>query len=195
MCGRRSSRRGRWSRPASSTLEKANKLAEQARGKGKDGSLKKAFAGRPDIHVTEAGPFSWMNYGSVSPMSSYAPPELSQVEGIEKPGTGFMQEVFDLKENEVGVAMNQPKTVAYVIRLVEVSPPYTVRFDEFKTQPLNKYASLAIEDRYEASKAWQKELETSAGLTWERKPHEADERRSSAGRGPQSPELPDDDDL
>ena len=76
-----------------------------------------------------------------------------------------------------------------------VSPPYTVRFDEFKTQPLNKYASLAIEDRYEASKAWQKELETSAGLTWERKPHEADERRSSAGRGPQSPELPDDDDL
>ncbi len=99
-------------------LTAAKRLAQEAQAAGKP--LKKFFADRPDIGVVQPEPFTWMTYGNVASSTSYAPPVVSEVEGVNMPGQAFMREVFSLKQGEVGAAMNQPQTVAYVIRAVDL---------------------------------------------------------------------------
>ena len=59
-------------------------------------------------------------------------PEISQIrvaggtagikEAVQTPGDGFMQAVFHRNRGDLGVAMNQPETVVYVFRIVEMAP-------------------------------------------------------------------------
>ena len=83
------------------------------------------------------------------------------------------------------------KTVAYVIRLVEFTPPTKTLLLEFESYPLNQYIAAAAEDYREALRAWTKAMQTSAGLAWQRK---ADEQTQSSGDGPRTPEPFDDSD-
>ena len=57
-----------------------------------------------------------MTYGSVPADASASPPKLSEVEGVDMPGEAFMRTVFGLKQDGIGVAINTPQTVAYVVR-------------------------------------------------------------------------------
>lgn len=160
--------------------QEAERLAAEAR-KAKE-PLADVFRSQPEIHVTLTAPFSWLTYGNLPMLGSQARPELSKVSGVDLPGPDFMRTVFDLPPGGVGVAMNHPQTVAYVVRVVEVAPSDDVLWQQFEADPYEKYAAVAFDDQRTIYRAWLDELKASAGLQWERKP----ERRAEM-----MPEAPD----
>ncbi len=142
--------------------KKARELADEASKSGKP--LKDLFSER-GMTVTQTQPFSWMSRGSASP-DGRGPLELSDVEGVERPGTDFMREVFSLGVGNVGEAMNQPKTVAYVIRVTSLQPPRELLRSAFMASPFMLYAEAGNEHRQQIVEAWRKGVEAEADLTW-----------------------------
>ena len=65
--------------------------------------------------------------------------------------------------------MNQPKTVAYVVRVDRFDPPPSVLWKLFLADAYEKYSRVADADRQEAQTAWMDEIKASIGLKWERK--------------------------
>ena len=169
-------------------LEAADKLAAQARQSGK--SLKRAFPDRPDVHVTETDPFSWMTYGSVPADASASPPKLSEVEGVDMPGEAFMRTVFGLKQDGIGVAINTPQTVAYVVRVIKFEPATDALMGWFERDPPDTYLSIDRDDIRQMLLAQRKEFHASVGLKWEPRPA-AD---SAEGTSAPLPPEPDSDD-
>ena len=146
-----------------------------AKADKKDQTLKQTFAGETGVTVIDAGPFSWMTHGSVPPTGFAQPPlRLSQVRGLNMPGPDFMRTVFSMEPGEVGVAMNQPKTVAYVVRVDKYAPTPAVLWELFLVDDFGKYADVAAADRQEVRSAWMDKIRASAGLKWE---GEANRRR------------------
>jgi hypothetical protein len=86
------------------------------------------------------------------------------------PGEDFMRAVFNLEQGGVGVAMNQPKTIAYVVRVVEFNPKDSVLEGPFFKADYSTYYLAAREDRNELLRSWIERLEKSAGLKWQREP-------------------------
>jgi hypothetical protein len=74
------------------------------------------------VTIRETPRFSWLNMPQsmpfqFNPMFS-PPPQLSPVEGVEGAGQAFMKTVFeDLEVGDVGVAVNQNRSVFYVTRV------------------------------------------------------------------------------
>ncbi len=149
-------------------IKEAEKLAAEARKSKK--SLKDTFAKIPGVAVTTTAPFSWMTHGAVPAMMSQQPPKLSEVDGVDMAGEDFMRTVFNLDVGQVGIAMNQPQTAVYVVRPTRVNPTSTVLWELFLVDDFSKYASVAYGDQRQILDSWQDELETAAGLTWQRKP-------------------------
>ena len=55
--------------------------------------------------------------------------------------------VFDLRVGDVGVAVNQPQTIAYVVRITTSEPPLQVLRDMFLADKMNfGYMSIAREE-------------------------------------------------
>ena len=134
--------------------------------------LKEIFADRPEVRVVTPPPFSWMTFGSV-PVGLQ--PRWSFVEGVSSPGsklgTDFMQTTFALTAGQVGVAMNEPQAVAYVIRMVELAPPDLVLVKSFEeTDSIYRWIAMAMEDQRQIDQGWKEEIKTAAGFKWERKP-------------------------
>ena len=126
-----------------------------------------------------------MTYGNIASSASFAPPVISEVEGVNLPGKAFMREVFVLKKGETGAALNQPQTVAYVIRAIDFAPPTRVLLTEFECSSPDTYAALAQSEMVETNQAWLKELRREAGLTWT-----PDRVKRSEGRAPAGPSGP-----
>jgi hypothetical protein len=151
-------------------LARAEELANRARSEKK--SLKEVFAGDAGLEVTDTGPFSWLTYGSVPVgLTPNQPPRLSQVPGVDTPGPDFMRAVFHLEPSEIGMAMNHPETVVYVVQLETSSPSETVLRETFMVENFGRYAIAAQFDRQELSQAWSKQFIEDAGLDWERMAH------------------------
>ena len=104
----------------------AEKLAKAAKG---DKPLKESLDAALAKNVLEPPAFTWLTRGAM-PMGSGAP-MLNVVEGVQYAGQEFMQAVFALKPGEVGVAVNTPRTVAYVVRIVSESPSEEQRRTQF----------------------------------------------------------------
>ena len=68
------------------------------------------------VAPSEIGSFSWM---TLPTCSSDEPPTLSKVSGLDNAGHDLMKEIFSLKQGQIGVAPNQPKTVYYVVQVTE----------------------------------------------------------------------------
>ena len=85
-------------------------------------------------------------------------------------GEDFMRAVFGLERGQIGVAFNAPKSVAYVIRMTELSPSREVLWKQFEVDDFSKYAPVAQADRQRIEHAWLEEIKTSSGMKWERKP-------------------------
>ncbi len=150
------------------TLEAAESLAEKVRNS--DQTLKEAL---PNHEVTLTAPFSWMTHGSVPLATSQAPPRLSEVIGVEMAGPEFMRTVFQLSEGQIGVAVNHPQKIAYVVRVVKLEPTAGALKSLFEADSqagvyYMKYAPLAAGDRWQMVQAWRDSLIKSAGLEWER---------------------------
>lgn len=148
--------------------QRAEQLAALARKSGR--SLADTFADRPDIKVLNPKPFSWLaTFGALSTEEQPAY-FLSGVEGVDAPGEEFMRAVFSLPEGGVGVALNAPKTMAYVIRVEQFAPAEVVLWEGFQVDRFAAYLSAASRDQWEMMRAWRDSFRRAAGLEWERPP-------------------------
>ncbi|MEX0586512.1 MAG: hypothetical protein WD176_07710, partial [Pirellulales bacterium] len=107
--------------------ERADDIARNVRGLNQ--TLKERFIDDRTMKVVESGAFAWLTRGSTPMGLQFGFPRLSEVEGVEEPGNEFMQSVFRLKDREIGVAMNAPGTVAYIVQVFDEpdSEPETLR--------------------------------------------------------------------
>ncbi|MFH1920658.1 MAG: hypothetical protein ABIP48_12315 [Planctomycetota bacterium] len=156
-----------WKKRAARILarQEAEQMAAKAREAGKP--LAEALPARSS-DVVPSEPFTWLTYGAIQPWMAYAPPSVSAVEGVDTPGDDFMRAVFTLKKKEVGAAMNQPQTVAYVVRLTDSNPLDKVLWTEF-TAPGSYYSYFraAWHDQSSAEKAWLDGIKKEVGFAWD----------------------------
>jgi len=152
-------------------LKDADALATAARKAKKP--LKQALADRPDLRIVMPPAFSWITFGNVALGSAPNAARISSVAGVDIAGEEFMRTVFHLEPVQIGVALNAPMTVAYVIRLNELSPSQEVLWKQFEVDDFSKYAPAASTDQRQIMRAWLDELKASAGLEWKHKPDQA----------------------
>ena len=150
--------------------KEAEELAAEARTAKKP--LHEVFAGHKDkdLHVITPEPFTWLTFGSMPYWYQRVPPRYSEVKGIGGAGTDFMKAVFSLKAGEVGLAVNQPKSVVYIVRVGEYTPSDTFHWDVFTTDDYGHYALAARYDQVAAARVWREGLKSEAGFHWERDP-------------------------
>lgn len=166
--------------------DRAKQLAEEARKAGKP--LKDVFAGQPKITVQESEPFSWMTYGAFPAWWAQTPPQISKItaagkkdekpgketEIVDMPGNDFMRQVFGLEKGQVSVALNQPKTVTYVVRIADVTPAI---WQAFLAEDFSRYVRVAEQDQRAIAQAWRDGLKKAVNFEWKRSP-EQDRRRA-----------------
>jgi hypothetical protein len=156
--------------------EEAKKLRDEAAKAGRP--LKEVLTDRPEYRRITPPPFTWLTLANVpAELPTGEPPQLrpGQVEGVEMAGLEFMQAVFSLGPGQLDVALNQPQTAAYVVRMVELSPPdaqLLKQFEEEEHEGLGRYARVAFGEQQQIDQAWKKEIETTVGFKWEKKPAE-----------------------
>jgi hypothetical protein len=166
----------------------AKNLADDA-SKAKK-SLLDLWGKRADLKVTLTEPFSWLTASPMSPYSGMVPPHLSEVDGVDYPGPDFMKTVFGLGQGELGIAMNQPKTVVYVVRMVETHPADKVLQKEFEVDPFANYATAALEEQQQIFHKSREEIRADAKLHWDREP---DQKRGAQPQQQSAPIGSDDD--
>lgn len=157
----------------------AERLAAEA-GKANK-SLKDFFADQPKMIVQESEPFSWMTYGAFPAWWAQASPQISKITAADKkgekpgreteivdmPGNDFMRRVFRLEKGQVDWALNQPKTVVYVVRVVDVTPAI---WQAFLAEDFSRYVRVAEEDQRSIAQAWRDGLKADVDFKWVREP-------------------------
>ncbi|REK10287.1 MAG: hypothetical protein DWQ37_16945 [Planctomycetota bacterium] len=143
--------------------KRAEEYAKQVRSLKKP--MSELFGGQANVKITEAGPFSWLTLGNV-PSGPDAQPHLSDIEGVDQAGPDFMRTVFQLEPSGVGVAMNVPKDMVYVVRAIDFEPPLDQLRESFASAPPNRYMSAALEDQREVFRAWLDEVNRDADVKW-----------------------------
>jgi len=166
----------------------AERLAAEARAKQEAAKepvpLATAFSGEPGITVRSTEPFAWFDTISIQLyMMGYGQPRLSTIELVapepkegETPseretvpfvGTDFMRTVASLDKGSVAVAWNEPKTIAYVVRMVDTTPG-TKELQSLFLSSANprQLGIVASMDRRETFREWIKSLEATVGLEW-----------------------------
>ena len=146
-------------------IAKAEALAEEARQAKK--SLAETFADRPDLVVTGSEPFSWVTHGNIPAMWAQGPPSLSEIQGVDMAGDELMRVVFGLKEGEIGTAVNQPQTSAYVVRLTDSNPLPDVLWRMFLSESYFGYFRVASQDLSTAEEAWIDGIKLDVGFAWD----------------------------
>ncbi len=155
--------------------KEAEDLAATARSSGKP--LKELVAKRPGRTVITPEPFAWVTYGMIPGVWTRQPPRLSEVKGIDGAGNQFMESVFSLPQGGIGLAENDPRTVVYVVRVVEYKPMESTLSEAFFVSPWFTYGAVAGLDEALSAQTWRSQIHTQAGLHWER---EAARLRASA---------------
>jgi hypothetical protein len=88
------------------------------------------------------------------------------------PGDEFMKVVFSLEPGQTAVAFNEPRTVCYCIRLVNLEPPASELRDQFvesRSDP-RRTGMVAQQEFSESFGRWIEGLEKQYGLKWNRQP-------------------------
>jgi hypothetical protein len=140
-------------------LKRAEELADQLRSGATFDQLAKV---QPGSEVVKTGMFSWLTFD-----------RLNQVAGIEQAGADFMRAVFQLKPNEVTVAMNHPKTIVYVVRVTaENKSPQTLQqnyLDEMESPFVQYQINVAQSmDQMLAQQRWLEDVERKLNVKWEK---------------------------
>jgi hypothetical protein len=150
-------------------VRKATEYAEMVR-KGKQ-SMKEVFAKDMDLPVSEVGPFSWLTRPSVPiGMQQMPPSQYPQIPGVANPGEDFMETTFRLQPGEVGVALNHPKSIAYVIYAVKFEPTDSVLEQEFmvKIREYERYRDAGRVKVATAQNDWMDSLLAEYDVEWQR---------------------------
>ncbi len=145
----------------------AEKLARQARKTGD--SLRDSIGKQPDVDVSKTGLFSWLTTGTLL-VSQDQKLRISSVEDVEMAGNDFMRTAYGLTVGEVGVAINRPQTIVYVIRLIKTTPLNAVLMASFEADDYGKYMAVGGVDAQKVIGAWHEGLQRDAGLKWQRPP-------------------------
>ena len=121
--------------------------------------------------ATEA--FSWLTSGSAPMMNPFAAPplRLSQIDGIDQPGTEFMKVAFSLKKGQAGVAINHPQTHVYLIQVTFENKSQEVLEQDFLTslddpRTDREVQSAAQLDRQLLAARWFEAMDRSIDLVW-----------------------------
>jgi hypothetical protein len=154
---------------------KAEQMAKEAAEAGK--SLAETFADNATKVIT-SNPFSWMTRGAM-PGSSSGQPTLSPVNGMagQQPvtvagaGDDFMRAVFDLGVGQVGVAVNEPETFVYVVRVDSEEPTDEQRRAAFFTAGLTPEVNYLVQtEQADIIRDWYTSQEKDCQLKWKRDP-------------------------
>lgn len=146
--------------------EDAEKKASQTRDAKK--SLKELFENEK-TKVVETDEFSWLSYGNIAP-GAFNPPRLSEVTDVEAAGQDFMKAVFALDEGGAGVAWNEPQTMVYVVRVVDDVKSTKELDEEFFEGLRQGVTDLAMQNRFEITGQWFREIDKEMKVTWIRDP-------------------------
>lgn len=164
----------------------AEELANLA-NESRDKSLKELFADQ-DLKIVETERFSWLRQTFASfGTSDDTPYPLGTVneKGAEvslfgdaknrvlvAPGEGFMETAYSLQIGESGVAMNQPETVVYVIRVLDSSPSENILWEPFtgSARTYNFEKAGLRTARQKAVRSWVESIEKAVGFRWENRP-------------------------
>jgi len=175
----------KFSKAAELAKKDAEAKAKEAQEKGV--SLSELFADNTKIAVVKTDPFSWYTGGAISRISGQQEPfRLSEPEGVVAAGPEFMQAVFDLTEGEVGAALNNDHTIAYVVRVADrQSTPEELR--QAYLAEANVWDGLNIMTRSHAQNSTLALLSgmlSEAQVVWKRTPDQvhtsADEEESAS---------------
>ncbi|HBO46200.1 MAG TPA: hypothetical protein DD670_20205 [Planctomycetaceae bacterium] len=142
----------------------AESLADEARKSGL--SLEDSIGKRDDIRVARTGEFTWITSETTAATQYRAQLRFGTVENVDQPGPDFMKAAYALKQGEIGVAMNQPQTAVYIMRLVETTPSEKYLVAMFETDPYYKYRAIGDGEKQKMLFAWISNLREEAGLEW-----------------------------
>jgi hypothetical protein len=155
-------------------FNEARKLAQEeaereAQNVKKDQTLKDVFGEK----VTASGKFSWLR-GPNMPMGMGGEPTLSEVNGVEQAGDEFMRTVFGLKVGETGVAVNESKSIYYVVRVTSRTPDEENLREQFvgSRAALQSAASVARQERGQLGQQWLADLQKEFKVEWQRPPRQ-----------------------
>lgn len=154
----------------------ARKQAETyvAEAKGAKKKLSEVFTDEK-VKVITAGSFSWMTMGSTPEAGRDAVVMLSEVPGIDHPGESFMETVFSLPLDGIGVAMNEPQNTCYTVQVIEYDPPVVELEEDFAREDFRRYINVAMGDTRQIYLAWVNSIGKQAGLKWLQEPSATEE--------------------
>ena len=146
-------------------LKEATALVDKTGGK----SFKEALSESEFEQVKEIAPFTWLTQGDVGVNGA---PVLSSPEGLVMPGNKMMQKIFSVAKGQSVTAFNEPKTICYVIRLLEYKPADEELQKRFEgvlgdQRRLSMVAQTAFAEVF---MDWIASLEKDLELTWIRDP-------------------------
>ncbi|MGL4943462.1 MAG: hypothetical protein ACRC46_09760 [Thermoguttaceae bacterium] len=177
--------RQRWKEVEARKLARAEaeRLAQIAKQNAT--TLADAFASQnpqPEVAATEL--FSWKTYGDpylALQMAQWGmPPRLSEVHErgadgkpveknrvIKNVGDAWMGAAYALGVDGVGVAFNEPQTIAYVIRLVETTPPVDELVPKFRSgAPWDFDTSLYRQQTFQTFERFLAHIQQTSGFEW-----------------------------
>ena len=180
---------------AEKAAELAEKRAQEVAKKAQEAKqpLTEFFADDPKVKVIRTDPFSELTGGDVGLVNGQLqrqPYRLGQPSDIIAPGPAFLNEVFKLKDGEVGTAFNNDHSIAYVIRVVEHQPPVNELRSAYLAEANNwpGLASMVQGHAQEVASALAADVTTSANLKWERKKDQEQLQEEQARRQAQDTE-------
>ena len=110
-------------------------------------------------------------------------PTPSQVEGVESAGPDFMEAVFSLRKDEVGVAVNQPRTMVYVVRVQSETPSDAVLRDMFFSAGItNDVNKIAQREQLRVLSEWYDTIEQEMNVKWLREPQAGRDRAETRAK-------------
>ncbi len=157
-----------WKRNEALQLAKAEaeRLAKAARP---DQPLRETVGEKLADRVFETGPFSWMTRGATP--TGMGSPTLSQVPGVEGAGPEFMRSVFRLQPGQTGVAVNEPRSVVFVVRLLDQMPDEDTRRQAFLRSGVTfDTMYMAYSERERLVQDWYEDLQRHYNVQWNRTP-------------------------
>lgn len=164
-----------WKRQATAklALQEAERLAQEI--ESKDLTFGDKFANDPKVEIVVTDPFSWRTQGAVMQTTQAPIYRLSDPPQIVAAGPDFMKAVFELGEGQVGAALNNDGSIAYVVRIQEhLDSP-----DQLQQQFLQAMASgwfdssgvtLLRQQRVSAFRSLVQSMEQELDLDWKRLP-------------------------
>lgn len=167
--------------------ELAEKHAEELAKKIEESKqpLTTYFADNPEIKVVRTDLFSELTGGAIGIVNgrfAQQPYRLSQPDGIVAPGPSFMKDVFSLKDGDVGAALNNDHTLAYVIRLVEHQPPLADLQSAYLAEA-GTWTGLMpmIQGHFqEVARQLAEDVTTNANVDWKRPPDKVEDADSDS---------------